>query len=77
MVDRYNELWAYEGQHANGAKTLGENMAYFGGVRLVFELFNEVMIEQGYSGESLKYMLREFFMYYAQVWKEKDRDLAG
>jgi len=34
MVDRFNELWAYEGQHANGLMTLGENMADLGGVRL-------------------------------------------
>ena len=73
MVDRFNELWAYEGQHADGLKTLGENMADLGGFRLTFELFKELMIEKGYSGESLKHMLREYFLHYAQVWKEEDR----
>ena len=77
MVDRFNELWAYEGQHANGEYTLGENMADLGGVRLAFEIFKDVMAEQGYYGESLKHMLREFFMHYAQVWKENARGLDG
>ena len=77
MVDRFNELWAYEGQHANGLMTLGENMADFGGVRLSFELFKELMIEKGYYGESLKHMLREYFLHYAQVWKEEDRGTEG
>ena len=77
MVDRFNELWAYEGQHANGLMTLGENMADFGGFRLTFELFKELMIEKGYYGESLKHMLREYFLHYAQVWKEEDRGTEG
>ena len=77
MVDRFNELWAYEGQHANGVMTLGENMADFGGFRLTFELFKELMIEKGYYGESLKHMLREYFLHYAQVWKEEDRGTEG
>ena len=77
MVDRFNELWAYEGQHANGLMTLGENMADFGGFRLTFELFKELMLEKGYYGESLKHMLREYFLHYAQVWKEEDRGTEG
>jgi predicted metalloendopeptidase len=77
MVDRFNELWAYEGQHANGEKTLGENMADLGGVRLSFELFKDLLVEKGYYGESYKHMLREYFMHYAQVWKENDRGLDG
>ena len=77
MVDRFNELWAYEGQHANGLMTLGENMADLGGVRLSFELFKDLLVEKGYYGESYKHMLREYFMHYAQVWKENDRGLDG
>ena len=77
MIDRFNELWAYEGQHADGLKTLAENMADFGGFRLSFELFKDLMIERGYSGESLKHMLREYFLHYAQVWKEEDRGSEG
>lgn len=77
MVDRFNELWAYEGQHADGLMTLGENMADLGGVRLAFELFKDLMIEKGYYGESLKHMLREYFLHYAQVWKEEDRGTEG
>ena len=77
MIDRFDELWAYQGQHANGEYTLAENMADLGGVRLAFEIFKDVMAEQGYYGEAYKHMLREFFMHYAQVWKEDDRGLAG
>lgn len=77
MVDRFNELWAYEGQHANGLMTLGENMADLGGVRLSFELFKDLLVEKGYYGESLKHMLREYFLHYAQVWKEEDRGTKG
>jgi putative endopeptidase len=35
------------------------------------------MIEKGYYGESLKHMLREYFLHYAQVWKEEDRGTEG
>jgi hypothetical protein len=77
MVDRFNELWAYEGQHANGLMTLGENMADLGGVRLSFELFKDLLVKKGYYGESLKHMLREYFLHYAQVWKEEDRGTEG
>ena len=77
MVDRFNELWAYEGQHANGLMTLGENMADLGGVRLSFELFKDLLVEKGYYGESLKHMLREYFLHHAQVWKEEDRGTEG
>lgn len=38
MIERYNELWQYEGVHADGKFTLNENMADLGGVRLSFEL---------------------------------------
>jgi predicted metalloendopeptidase len=35
------------------------------------------MIEKGYYGESLKHMLREYFLHFAQVWKEEDRGTEG
>ena len=69
MIELFNQLWAYEGQHADGQKTLTENMADMGGLRLAFETYKNKMTERGYSGESLKHMLREFFLHYAQLWK--------
>ena len=73
MIDLFSQLWAYEGQHADGKKTLTENMADQGGLRLAFEVYKSKMIERGYYGESLKHMLREFFLHYAQLWKMNEQ----
>lgn len=75
MIARFNELEAYPGQPANGKLTLEENMADLGGIRLSFELFNDLMKENGYEGKELEHMQREFFLHYAQVWKENERPL--
>lgn len=77
MIDRFNELDAYPGQKADGKKTLGENMADLGGLRLSFELFNDEMKEKGLEGEQLRHMQREFFLNYTQVWKEEERSLEA
>ena len=74
MIELFNQLWAYEGQHADGKKTLTENMADMGGLRLAFETYKSKMTERGYSGESLKHMLREFFLHYAQFWKMPEQN---
>lgn len=70
MIERYNELWAYDGVHANGEKTLGENMADLGGVRLAFELYRQKLIDEGRSQETINHQLREFFLHYAYLMQE-------
>ena len=70
MKERFNELWQYDGVHANGEQTLDENMADLGGVRIAFELYRMNMEAAGYQQDVIDYQLREFFLHYALVWQE-------
>lgn len=76
MIDLFSQLEAYPGQPADGKKTLGENMADMGGVRLAIELYRQTMQDRGYEGEALKHQLREFLLHYAHLWKSPKADLA-
>ena len=69
MVSLYNQLWQYDGVHANGQFTLVENMADLGGVRLAYELYRQKLLADGLSTEDLNHQLREFFLHYALVWQ--------
>ncbi|MBQ7426890.1 MAG: M13 family metallopeptidase [Prevotella sp.] len=70
MIERFNELWQYEGVHADGKFTLNENMADLGGVRLAFELYRKKLTESGLSQEKIDHQLREFFLHHALLWQE-------
>ena len=69
MVSLYNQLWQYDGVHANGQFTLEENMADLGGIRLAYELYRQKLIGDGLSTADLNHQLREFFLHYALVWQ--------
>ena len=69
MVTLYNQLWQYDGMHADGQFTLEENMADLGGVRLAFELYRQKLTADGLSKEDMDHQLREFFLHYALIWQ--------
>ena len=80
MVSLYNQLWQYEGVHADGKLTLEENMADLGGMRLAFELYKQKLLADGLSGEALNHGLPrgEYFLHYPpiiyQLWPPSPDD---
>ena len=69
MIALYNRLEAYPGQAADGEKTLGENMADYGGVTLAYTLFKQKKTAEGFQGAALDYACQEFFLHYAKLWQ--------
>lgn len=70
MVTLYDQLWQYDGVHADGKMTLTENMADMGGVRLAFELYKQKLSTDGLNTEATNHQLREFFLHYVLFWQE-------
>ena len=70
MIALYNRMEAYPGQPADGKKTLGENMADYGGMTLAYSLFKQKKIDEGLQGAALDYACQEFFLHYAKLWLE-------
>ena len=70
MVDYFNSLWVIPGElHANGALTLGENLADHGGLNIAFNAFQmwqkehgRLPVDHGFTPE------QRFFLSYANVW---------
>lgn len=76
MIELFDQLEAYPGQPANGAKTLVENMADYGGVTLSLECYKQRLQELGFKGEQLDEQIKKFFVAYAYLWRyERERDL--
>ena len=76
LVDQYNSFEALPGLHLNGLRTLGENIADFGGVTIALHawLVNRNFNVTNHSGESED--LRRFFIAYARIWRESITDEA-
>ena len=51
-------------------KTLGRNMADYGGMTLAYSLFKQKKIDEGLQGAALDYARQEFFLHYAKLWLE-------
>ena len=76
MIELFDQLEAYPGQPANGAQTLVENMADYGGVTLSLECYKQRLQELGFKGEQLDEQIKKFFVAYAYLWRyERERDL--
>ena len=69
LVELYNQLEDYPGQPADGAQTLNENLADYGGVELALDCYKKRLTEQGFRGEKLDEQIKKFFISYAQLWK--------
>ena len=70
MVDLFNQMEDYPGQPADGALTLNENLADYGGVELALECYKLRLTEQGFSGEQFDEQIKKFFLAYAQLYKD-------
>ncbi len=70
MVDYFNSLWVIPGElHANGALTLGENLADHGGLNIAYNAFQMWQKEHGRLGDDHGFTPEQrFFLSYANVW---------
>lgn len=74
MVDYYNTFEIAPGVYADGENTLRENIADLGGVELAFQALTKHLKKQGLTGEALKKEQRNFFVAYANYWRNKYND---
>jgi putative endopeptidase len=75
VVSLYNGFEALPGMHVNGALTLSENIADFGGVSIAYAALQRRLGEDPRSRHRIGGLTPEqrFFLSYAQVWREKIR----
>ena len=66
MEQHFSAIWVAPGVHANGAFTLGENIADHGGLEIAYNAFsklkNRLPVIDGFTPE------QRFFLAYANVW---------
>jgi predicted metalloendopeptidase len=78
MIELFNQLEDYPGQPADGAQTLDENLADYGGVELALDCYKQRLREQGFTGEQFDEQIKKFFLAYSQMWKDDyERSLEG
>jgi len=78
MIELFNQLEDYPGQPADGAKTLDENLADYGGVTLALDCYKQRLREQGFTSEQFDEQIKKFFLAFAQMWKDDyERSLEG
>ncbi|MBO4769073.1 MAG: M13 family metallopeptidase, partial [Bacteroidales bacterium] len=70
MVEYFNSLWVIPGElHANGALTLGENLADHGGLNIAYNAFQMWQNEHGRLPDDNGFTPEQrFFLSYANVW---------
>ncbi len=72
LADCYSGLevmpWALPGLYADGAYTLGENIADLGGFDLVYETYLRHLRDRGFTGEQFDLQRQRFYMAYAWLW---------
>lgn len=66
IEDQYNEFMV-EGNNVNGKLTLGENIADIGGVHIAYKALQNYLIKYNKTKDNLK----DFFINYANIWKNK------
>jgi endothelin-converting enzyme/putative endopeptidase len=73
LVEQYNGYSPIKGMNINGALTLGENIADFGGISVAYDAYRlhvagepggEAPVIDGFTGD------QRFFLSWAQVWRE-------
>ncbi len=72
LVDQYNNFIVLDNVHADGALSLGENIADLGGLNISFQAFRSVNTQKepidGFTPD------QRFFLAYAHVWGQNIRD---
>jgi len=71
LVKQYNQYTIQDSLFIDGEKTVQENFADIGGLEISLYALKIFMKEAQYSNDDEKKALREFFIYYAQFWREK------
>lgn len=74
MIDRYSSFTVLDGDHINGALTVGENTADNGGISIAYDAFK--LTEQGKGNTRIQGFTPDerFFMSIARIWRVKTRD---
>ncbi|MGB0428164.1 MAG: M13 family metallopeptidase [Flavobacteriales bacterium] len=77
MIEQFNAYEALEGLHVNGALTLGENIADFGGLTMAYHAFEKSLEgkEKPADIDGFNYKQR-VFLGWANVWKNNIKDEA-
>jgi predicted metalloendopeptidase len=74
LVKQYDAYQPFPGLHINGKQTLGENIADVAGLAAAYDAYRLSLggkvapVMQGFTGD------QQFFISYAQSWREKTRD---
>jgi putative endopeptidase len=76
VVEQYNAYEPLPGAHVNGALTLGENIADFGGITIAFEALQRRLASDPSRRKNIDGFTPEqrFFLSWAQVWKQNCRE---
>lgn len=75
VVDQFNGFVQVDTLHVNGALTLGENIADFGGILTAFDALQRALARNGRPALIDGYTPEQrFFLGYAQSWREHSRD---
>ena len=63
----------------DGANTLTENMADYGGICVAYDLFVEKKIAEGFGGEKLREQKKMFFQSFAIAWStlQEDKEMVA
>ncbi|MBR4728762.1 MAG: M13 family metallopeptidase [Prevotella sp.] len=72
MIDLFNQLEVYPGLMADGANTLTENMADYGGQELALECYKQRLTDQGFKGIQFDEQIKKFFLSFAHLWKGEE-----
>jgi putative endopeptidase len=74
LMDYFSSIVVLNDVHANGAYTLGENIADHGGLQISYNAFTKT--EQGKTGENIDGFTpqQRFFLAYANLWAGNVRD---